>query len=201
MTLEIDVRGDVKEVTRYLTRVQRKQVPFATALALTRTAQDAAKAETAQIPKKLDRPTPFTKKAIGFKAANKHTLISTVFVKDIQAAYLGLQITGGARTAKGKGTGVPTRNKKLNKYGNIAGRRKGLVKGKNQFIATIKGISGVWERTGGKKAGQLKLLVAFEKAVKYRKRFPFYKIAQGVVRAKFTRNFNAALRRALATAR
>ena len=60
MAISIDVRADIKGAVKYLNRVQRKQVPFATALALTRTAQDVAKAETAQISKKLDRPTPFT---------------------------------------------------------------------------------------------------------------------------------------------
>ena len=35
----ISVKGDVKELTRYLTRLEKKQVPFATALALTKTAQ------------------------------------------------------------------------------------------------------------------------------------------------------------------
>jgi len=37
--MEIDVRADVKEATRYLSRVQKRAVPIATAKALTFTAE------------------------------------------------------------------------------------------------------------------------------------------------------------------
>ncbi len=184
-----------------LNRAQRKQVPFATALALTQTAKDVKKAEDIQISKKLDRPTKFTRNAIALTPATKRNLTATIFVKDAQIEYLKYQIYGGKRVTRGVGTGVPTKNKKLNTFGNIAGRKRGLVKGNKQFIATIKGITGVWARTGGKKKQGVKLLVAFEKEVSYKKRFPFFKIANGVARNKFPRNFNKALERAFATMR
>lgn len=199
--ISLDVRLDIKQVTKSLNRLQRKQVPFATALALTKTVQDIKRAEDKQLETKLHKPTRFTRGAIGFKGAKKNNLVAYVFVKDIQAKYLRYQISGGRRITAGKGTGVPTRNRKLNAFGNIPGRRKGLVKGKKQFVATINGISGVWERTGNKKKRGVKLLIAFEKVVKYEKRFPFYKIAEGVARARFPRNFNTALQRAIDTAR
>ncbi len=201
MTVEINVTSDVKEWSKALTRLQKKQLPFATALSLTRTAQDASRSVTNQLPKKLDRPTPFTRKAIGFKSANKRDLTAAVFVKDIQAGYLEKQIEGGRRVARGKGFGVPTRNKRLNKFGNIPGRRKGLARGKREFIGTIRGVSGVWQRTGGTRNPGLKLMVAFEKVVKYKKRLPFFKIVNGVVRSRFSKNFSSALQRALRTAR
>ena len=52
---------------------------------------------------------------------------------------------------------------------------KGLIKKKNQYIATINGIAGVWERSGrvGRKS---KLITVFEKRVEYRARFSYYKI-------------------------
>ena len=200
--LTISVKADLKDITRYLTRIQRKQLPFATALALTTTAKDVQRAETVQLTKKLDRPTPFTKRSMGIKAATKRRLTAEVFIKRIQAAYLNMQVFGGTRRAQGQGTGVPyTKNKKLNKFGNIAGRRRGLVKGKKQFIDTIKGIPGVWQTVGGKRASKVKLLIAFEKVVRYRPRLPFFKTAEGVVRNRFVKNFNAALARALRTAR
>jgi len=198
----LSVKSDIKEVARYLSRVQKKQVPFATALALTRTAQSVQRSEKEQIPRKLDRPVPFTERnAIGLTAAKKTNLTATVFVKDIQEKYLQWSIFGGTARAQGKGFGVPTRNKKLNRYGNIAGRRQGLVKGQKQFIGTIRGISGVWERTGGKRKKGVKLVVAFEKTTRYQTRFPFFQIAEHTAKATFVGNFNRALSQALATAR
>ncbi|HIJ48235.1 MAG TPA: hypothetical protein HPP72_09520 [Gammaproteobacteria bacterium] len=199
--VSIDVRSNIRDVERQLSRIQRKQVPFATAKALTLTAKDVQKAETVQLVKKLDRPTKFTQNSIAITPAKKSTLEARVFIRDIQAQYLKYQVKGGTRAGVGGKIGVPTRNKKLNKFGNIAGRRKGLVKGKKQFIATINGISGVWLRTGGKRNKGVKLMVAFESSVNYEKRFPFYKIAQGVVASKFKKNFEKTLMQALATAR
>ena len=197
----IDISHNIKQVQKQLTSIQRKQLPFATAKALTDTAKDAQRAVTRQIPQKLDRPTRFTLNAIGFKRATKRTLESVVFVKPIQAEYLKLQIDGGMRVVGGAGTGVPTRNKKLNKFGNIPGRKSGLVKGKKQFIATIRGITGVWQRFGGKRKPQVRLMVKFENRLHYSKRLPFYKIVTSVVNNRFANNFNKSLRFALATMR
>jgi len=195
------VKSDVREVTRYLSALQKRQLPFVTASALTKTAQDVQVAETKQIDKSIDRPTRFTHNAIGIKGAKKTNLTALVFVKDVQEEYLHWSIFGGTRLSKGKGTGVPTRNKKLNRYGNIPGRRTGLVKGSKQFIATIRGVSGVWERTGGKRNPGIRLLVAFEKVTRYRRRFPFFEVAQRTASSKFVGNFNQAMARAIATAR
>lgn len=200
--VSIDVRLDIKDVTRMLTRVQRKQVPFAAAVALTNTVKDIKRAEDVQIPKKLKAPTRFTLNAIGIKTANKRKLTASVYVKDIQGRYLLRQIEGGTRRTKL--ISVPI-NVKLNKFGNIPGLRakkkkwlRGETTSKNQFVGTVKGIHGLWQRIGKR---NLKLIVAFESEAKYKKRFPFYKIAEGVGRSRFPRNFNTALQRAIDTAR
>lgn len=198
--MRMNVRGDVREVERMLTRLQRRQVPFATAQALNDTAFAARKAEMVQAEQKLHKPTPFTVKGFQVNKARKSNLRAQVFIEPKRWKYLKWQVEGGTRRATGRGTGVPTEHRKLNRYGNIPGRRKGLVKGKRQFIATIRGISGVWERygRGGK---QVRLLVAFERSVEYAKRFPFYKIAEGVARNTFVRHFNRRLARALRSTR
>ena len=198
---ELSVSSNIKDVKKRLSRIQKKQIPFATAKALTDTAKDVQRAETAQLSKKLDRPTRFTLNAVGVRFATKRNLHAEVFIKPLQAEYLRWQIEGGTRRVGGAGTGVPTKNRKLNRYGNIAARRKGLVKGKKQFIDTIGGVTGVWQRYGGKRNPKLKLVVAFEKEVKYEKRFPFYKIASKVADNRFNRNFTKAINHALATAK
>jgi hypothetical protein len=189
-----NVKGDIKPITKHLNKLHKKQIPFAAAQAINNTLFDVMKAQKAQLPKKLDRPTPFTMKAFKVNKAKKTELVGDIHVTPERYKYLKYAIEGGTRTGN---IGVPTRHAKLNKYGNIPQRRKGLIKNKNQFIKTIGNITGVWERnnTG------TKLVVAFEKSVTYKKQFPFYKIAEGVARKKFQRNFKQALTRAIRTAK
>lgn len=198
------VKLNIEEVESAFSSLVKKQVPFAIAKALTMTAKNAQFELSRQVEKKLDRPTPFTKKAFGIKAASKRKPVATVFVKDKQAAYLGYQIEGGTRKPDGKAVLVPA-NIKLNKYGNIPSLRGGkkvaaLLAKPNTFQATIKGIPGIWQRYG-RKGSKVKLLIRFESEVNYRTRLPFDKIVKGVARSKISRNFNTALAQAIASSR
>lgn len=208
--LSISVKADVAEVTRYLSKVERKQLPFATALALTRTAQDAQKAVKAQLPRKLDRPKPFTISGVAVLRADKLALVSTVYFKPTTAEYLKYVLEGGTKRGRGRGVIVPyKKNMKLNVYGGIKNKRKkaalwraGKGTTKTEFVATIKGIHGIWRRTGGKRNPGVKLMAWFEPTVTYeRNKFPFHKMVEGVARARFKRNFDSALNVALATGR
>lgn len=190
-----NIKGDMKPITKHLTKLQKKQIPFAASKAINDTLKQVVKAEQVQMPKKLDRPTPFTSKAFRIKYAKKHTLHGEVQIKPIQWEYLKYQIEGGTRTKTR--IPVPTSQAKLNKYGNIPGKRHGLVRNKKQFMND----RGVWERYGGKKNRKAKLVVAFENSVSYRKRFPFYKIADGVARSRFKKNLQRSIKHAIATAR
>ena len=197
--LELSVSVDINGVERYLDKVQ-KQVPFAISQALNDVAFDSRKALRAQAIKKLDRPTKFTLDGFRVVKAKKTNLESVVYVEGKRVGYMIWQIKGGVRQAKNKGTGVPV-NARLNKYGNIPGRKKGLVKNSKQFIGTVKGVTGVWQKAGGKRNPKLKLMTAFEKSVRYSARFPFDKIIKGVVKNKFRSHFNKRMANALRTAR
>lgn len=198
MSLTISVKADIKAATRFLDSLQRQQMPFAIARALTRTAQDAQKEATRQLETKLDRPTPFTKRAIAYDRATKQRLVATVLVKPIQAAYLKWLIEGGTRPTQGTGTGIPTKAARLNQYGNIPNRKGGLIKGKKQFIATIGNTTGVWERV----RRELRLIVAIDKDPTYKAdQYPFERIVEGVSRSKFRRYMAESLADALRTAR
>lgn len=194
------VSSNYKQVIKKLNRIQKRQVPYATSQGLNDTAFDARKALRVQVVKKLHNPTKFTVNAFLVERANRLKLKSVVFVEDKRVSYLQWAILGGIRITPGIGTGVPV-NQKLNKYGNIPGRAKGLVKKKSQFIATIKGITGVWERMGGKQARRVKLVTAFEQQTEYKPRFPFYKIINGVARSQFLRHFKRRFAHAVRTAR
>ena len=184
---------------RQINDLQKNRIPSAIAKGLNLTGEDINKRLARSMSNYIDRPTPFTLRAFGLTFATKRTERARVFIKDIQAKYLIWQIEGGTRTAQGVGTGVPVRGvKKLNQYGNIPGRRSGLVKGKRQFIARMGGRTGVWERTGGKKNPVTRLVIGFHKRVTYRPRWPYYKLVKEIYKARVAKNMIKGARFALA---
>lgn len=211
-TMQISITHDLHKVTKHLNALQQKHVPYAASQAINDTAKDAQHAVQAQAEQKLDRPTKQTINAFRVKYANKRNLVGEVFIPPWAYEYLKYQIEGGKRPVRGKGTGVPTPNARLNQYGNIPNRKRGLIKNKNQFIATIRGILGVWERghyskrgkftsKGNSRSTAIRLIVAIERDVQYKPRLPFPRIVQGVVQNKFARHFSKRMQAALATAR
>jgi hypothetical protein len=212
MTQAINVRTNVKEVTKGLTKLQRKQIPFATSVALNKTGQLVLVGLQRTAQKTFEGgATPSTLRALkppkGLKGKRHNIIFSTkkdlrtiIFLPDWAANYLKYQIDGGVRPTGNSGTGVPTRNKKVNKYGNIPGRKSGLVKSNKQFISTIKGIDGVWERYGTK-GRNVRLLIAFEKNPKYRKKFTYFETATKMAKIHFSRKLKLSLAQALRTAR
>lgn len=206
--MRISVKSDLDDLKRKLTRVQRDQVPFATSLAINNVADDVANAITAQMDRYLDRPTRFTLQAYRTNAgrfrgkrATKRNLFAIIEPAKIQAEYLKFQIVGGTRLPKQTAILVPTRKAPLNNFGNLTkGRRKAMVSGEKGYFSAGK--------REGKTPGIYKSLrktvepMAFyvDKAT-YEPIFPIDKIAAGVVRNRFTRRFQEALKKALATAR
>ena len=193
----ITVKFDPQPVLRMLDDIQRRQLPFATAKALTQTAKAVQTKLTAEIERAFDRPTPFTKKAIGIKAARKDTLTAEVFVRDIQAKYLKLQIEGGTRRPIKRALLLPA-NVALNQYGNMPRNLVKRLRGrKDVFSATINGTPGLWQRVGR----SVRLLVGYEPQAQYQRRFDFYGIGQREAERRLPANFARALADALRTAR
>jgi hypothetical protein len=58
--IQISVSSDIERLTRHLREIERKQIPFATATALTAAAKHAQAEVRARIPSIFDRPTAFT---------------------------------------------------------------------------------------------------------------------------------------------
>lgn len=119
--IKVEIKGLDKTVGNILG--MGKQLRFATAVALTRTARKVADAMPAALESELDRPTPFTKKGLFVDKATPQTLTAVVGFKDRQASYLKYQITGGTRTPGPRGIKLPG-NIQLNAFGNIP---KGMI--------------------------------------------------------------------------
>ncbi|MBS9442484.1 hypothetical protein [Photorhabdus heterorhabditis] len=141
----------LKELSNKLTQI-KKQIPFATAQALTKVARQIEQAEKKAIERKLDNPNPFTVKSVGSVGASKNNLKAKVFVRDIAASYLTPFEVGGVHKLNSSALLNP-KNIKLNKYGNLPRNKLQQLKSKpDTFIGTIDGVDGVWKRKKAKKA-------------------------------------------------
>ncbi len=218
--MRFDIRGDLKPVHRAMIALGAKQVPFASALALTTLAKGVQGIEHDLIGKTFDDATPFTRNAIAIRPATKSRLVATVFAKDIQAAYLTPYIVGGVRDYGNKKGMILPVDVPVNQFGNLTKGTLQRLKGKpGVFVGTVKTkagiINGVWQRpvagkvvgkrTKGarivKPSGHLRLLLKFEDTSAVTKHFDFYGVAQRYLAKNAASVFDMAMRRALATAR
>lgn len=198
MGFEVRVTTNARMVGGRISRLHRRQLPFATAAALTDTAKDAQSDAVDEMSRVFDRPTPFTKRGVGVRAARKTRLVARVFIKDRQADYLGIQVRGGTRYPKRRAILVPA-NARLNRYGNMSRNQVArLLARDDTFSGRVRGVAGIWQR---KKRGGLKLLVAYEPRAQYQKRFDFPRVVRRTVERTFERNFATRWRYALRTAR
>lgn len=198
MPITVSVRSTIRDLSRDIDRDLRSQLPFATAKALTDTAKDVQRELTAEIDRVFDRPTPFTKRAIGVVTAKKATLTARIFVKDIQAQYLGLEIEGGTRRPKGRALVMPGKQIPLNQYGNLPRNKvRQLLARKDVFSGAVRGVPGLYQRT----PRGAKLLILWERQAQYRPRLRFYDVARKVIDARITDNFKRAFAQAIATKR
>jgi|TARA_R100000482_G_C5090947_1_gene130784 hypothetical protein len=197
MTIKVNIESNVKEINKKLGLFKRKHLPQITADSINEVGVKSVNAMRTQLAKKLDRPTMFTVKGVKLYKAKPNDPSALVFIPDIQAEYLEKQFEGGMRLPKKDKIPVPVDKTKLNAFGNIRGKRTGLIKRSTEFMGNVKGIDGVWRRVGGKRNPKLKLIVAFENSVFYRKRIEFYKTVSGVVKNNINKILNKNLRRVI----
>lgn len=134
----ISIRHDLQRLAVTLDDFARKQLPFATALALTRAAYAAKDDLRSAMERAFDRPKPFTLNSTMVDAATKKRLEARVSFRDFApkgvpaGRYLRAQILGGQRRLKaherllaeqgylpaGQAL-VPTRYADQDAYGNI----------------------------------------------------------------------------------
>jgi len=168
--MKVSIKSNVKQFNKELKKFQRVDIPNVTRIALNETAVRIKELEQVSMRKSFDKPRPSTIKSVYVQFAKKNKLEATITFRDWAQEYIHRNIVGGVRSIIN--TAVPTINARLNQYGNIPGRKSGVVKGK-QFKATINGIYGVWERN---KNG-LKIIHRFETNPVYKAIFPFYRVA------------------------
>ena len=224
----INVTADFSPAFNLLVKTN-KQVRYATAVALTRTAKRMQDLAEKEVDKVFDRPTKFIQKGFFTKPANPANLEAVIGIKDRQAKVLLPHIIGGGRdrkpfeqklgsdSSKAAGFWVPGQGIRLNASGNLT---KGQIaqiaaglKRTGQYAEVFLGVPvghpgapyGIWGRKTkgrGKKAvsGIVPLLMRIS-APTYRQRFDFEGIAEKNAPRIFREEFDKAFRQAMASAR
>lgn len=211
LDLKWDVQSNVRGFAKYLDNVQKKQLPFATARALTWTAKDAQKALQESMPETFNvtrkwwmqqQPT-----GIKVKSAKKAELQADVYTL---AYFAFLQEESGIKIPfKGRGILIPT--PLTPKYGRKAGGaakvmagkkilRRGGKAGGDPVITLQSGKRGVFRRKG-KKRLPIQLLYSYVPRAHIRARMEFRAKAHKKAMQQFDFFFAQSLAQALKTAR
>lgn len=136
--LNISVKADIKRLEAYFSAVQKNQLPFAVALALTKTAQHTQYKLRQEMKRVFDRPKPYTLNSTFVRPATKRSLVAEVKIKDDPfplppVKWIKNQVYGGDRRFKAfeklmieKGVmppgtvSVPAKSARLDAYGNLS---------------------------------------------------------------------------------
>ena len=217
--MQLDIQTNIKEVTKNLNIIQKKQIPFAASVAMNRVIFGMQKAEKKKVDRVFDNATKFTKTGFVVVKSTKKNLTAELYInnegnKD-RASYMQYEVSGGNRTPNNVAIAVVRQNNFTGKTTQAGNFRKGAInKMKAQrakfFFGKPKGqrfsgaSQGVWERYArDTDTPRIRQVALFTKYAKYKPLFPFYETANQVVfgRGGFKRQFEKALRQALRTAK
>lgn len=193
---KIEVRDNLVDFERKLTKLEKKDLPFATAVALTRTMQDAQTSIIRAIPhifrttKKWwlkQQPTGVKIRGANFRAAK---LTASVFTK---AYFAALQEDGGIKTPhRGKLLAVPTASVPKSR------RKSGGARKTMNLKKAVANRWGIYLKKGGKKNPRLEKQFTWAKQAVVPARFGFKAIAAKVTRRRFRQHLDRELAKAVA---
>jgi hypothetical protein len=124
--------ADLRDLSAQLQSL-KKQIPFATAQALTSVARQIVAAEKTAFQRKLENPTPFTVNSVKSSGARKDNLTAKIFVMNTAAGYLEPFEFGGQHKLNGQ-TLLNPKDIKLNKYGNLPRNKLSQLKAKSDVF-------------------------------------------------------------------
>lgn len=200
MSFPIQVKSNAKEVGRFLLNVHQKQIPFATAGALTSTAFDVRKELIeSTYPKAFAlKNKTFPRVVTNVKKASKRNLVASVGnVSGRVIDYLSLHAEGGVKTPRGNSLAIPTKNTKRGSKGAVpkAQRPRALLAKKGAFVTSINGTRVIMQKE--KRGGVAKVKYVLTPKAKIDKALRFYEDARRVVNKVFDHNFSKAFFRAI----
>lgn len=116
--MRLDVKHGLDQMLDGLDALEPRNIPFATAMALTKTAKHVEQQTRTNMASDIDRPTPFTLRSLYTKPASKTDLTATVRFKD----FAGKGTPAGKYLqpiTEGKARGDKSSERKLKNSGNI----------------------------------------------------------------------------------
>lgn len=209
----IDVRMNVKQITRSLTNIQREQIPFSMSQAMWETTALAKTAGQRSMRKHLSNPRPQTVNSMRNWAPGKGSVFrrdARVYFPKFLAQELGLQVYGGTvdRISDADRTIITPVNADIDEFGNVEGFR-----GKNNVLKRLRqgldemGIeyvevplgreaefsnlpAGIYERVGfGEHSERLIMLFKYSDVRTYKRIWPFDEIILEQYRRHFGFSF------------
>lgn len=209
----VDLRIDLElsPTLRALDDLKRKQIPFATALALTRTAQHAQREIKRDLPRRFELRSPFVERGVRIEAATKAKLEAAVLWRGPQGSKFGLSLarqeTGGSkrpysRAIPGGYLALP-RDVKRDGRGIIprSQRPGALLKRKRVYIQQDAGRGAAIMQRGTKGAPPVMLYYLEKRPARIKPRFHFRETAVAAARKVFKKEFGKAFAKAIASRR
>ncbi len=200
MEIRVDIQG--LDATKTNLSSLAKQIPFATALALTRTAKEVQREEIAHI------RTAFTVRGswlreggrfgVGIIPASKENLAAVI---ESRAPWLEVHEEGTTRTPEGAHFAIPQKDIRRTKTQVIARSQRPKALKRAFMIETKKGVPLLLQRVGRGKRSILRVMYQLTGQARIDPRLRFMETGRAVVERVWRRIFSEALDRAIRTAR
>lgn len=217
----IQIQIDTKQIQAMVGAVDTKQIQFATARALTKTAQAVQQAVRAEMPSRFTLRRQWIVQGIRITPATKANLTATIYSKD---AFMERQEYGGIKMGTPGGGNFSSTSLQQPKgkrvrpaMGRVAVPTEKVRRNKSEIIRKSELPAGLGERgfvigkpgdtqylakrfAKGKRAG-LQILYVLKRSTKVKPRLGLRDIGIDVVRSKFAEIFSQSLSDAIATAK
>jgi hypothetical protein len=184
--LVLDLTAEIDASTANLSNLARRQVPFATARALTSVAYDARDEVRRQLPKRFIIRRPWVAKGIGVERATKANLEATVFSRD---KFMAQQEEGGTKTGK-----------QVIPVGRLAQKARSEVIPRSQWPGRLMARKSVFYRAGTlfeRRGKEIHVLYLLGRQVKVRPKFGMEQTVHMVALRNFRRRFEEAMLKAI----
>lgn len=200
----VEVRFDTnaRELSAGVRLFARTEIPFATAVALTRLAQDSVAEQRRQMPKRMKIRSKGVLRLVTLKRAEKRDHPRAFSLVGVRAEFLARHERGGiVRPTKAKRWAIPTARIKRTVKGKIrkAQRPRRLLEKKNVW-GERSGPGAIRRRPRGG-GGRIETLYLYRPKIRLKPRLELRKTVRQTVRRMYRRRFNEELTKAVRSRR
>jgi len=200
MEIEVDIQG-LDETRRYISNLE-KQIPFAAALALTRTAKEVQRAEIDHIRETFTVRGSWLREGgkfgVGIVPASKNNLVAVV---ESRAPWLEAHEEGTTRSPEGSHFAIPQKDVRRTKTQVIARSQRPKALKRAFKVETKRGVPLLLQRVGRGKSSILRVMYKLTGRAKIDPKLQFVDTGRVVIERVWRRIFDEAIAHAIRTAR